>query len=253
MIELERIIYRCFPVEKHVEKKRFSDSLVFYVKGKQKFDFGNCIFEAEEGDMFYIPFESKYTNYVLSKETEYYQIDFKTIKNGVYRPLFSKPRLFKMEDAIQYAPIFKKVHEMYSIRDTAYDFFCTSDVIKLIGMIIQKDASKKELYGVKKIAIAITFINEHYFLDTSVEDLAKMCSTSVSNFEKNFKKYIGISPVNYRNKIRVEKAGHFLACGYSIEDTAYKVGYANPYYFSSVFKKYTGTTPGRFSKNNDYV
>ncbi|UKI38466.1 MAG: AraC family transcriptional regulator [Clostridiales bacterium] len=42
--------------------------------------------------------------------------------------------------------------------------------------------------------------------DISVGDLAKMCSTSEGNFRRLFKKYKNMSPITYRNYLRIKKS-----------------------------------------------
>ena len=80
-----------------------------------------------------------------------------------------------------------------------------------------------------------------------------MSLTSVSNLEKSFKKHLKASPVNYRHKIRIEHAKQLLAGGYSVKETAEKVGYSDIYYFSRMFKKLSGTTPGKYAKENQSI
>jgi AraC-like DNA-binding protein len=147
--------------------------------------------------------------------------------------------------------MFKEIYEFYAIHDNAYRLFCSSWLLKIIGTICKDlDEVKKSAFGVKRIEKTINHLNEFYYLDTSVEELAKMSSTSVSNLEKIFKKACGSTPIAYRNKIRVEHAIQFLDGGYSVAEAASKVGFSDVYYFSKIFKMICGTSPGRYSKDN---
>jgi len=93
--EIKRIVYRSFPLHVYTETKRTSDSLVFYVKGGHCFAFADISLIAEEGNMVYIPYGSSYTNYTLSDDTEYFQVDFLTFRNGIANALFDAPRKFE--------------------------------------------------------------------------------------------------------------------------------------------------------------
>lgn len=49
---------------------------------------------------------------------------------------------------------------------------------------------------------------------------------------------------------RLNKAKEFLAqTNIHLYDVCYKVGYLSPSYFSRLFKKYTGQTPGEYREN----
>jgi YesN/AraC family two-component response regulator len=50
--------------------------------------------------------------------------------------------------------------------------------------------------------------------------------------------------------LRISKACDLiLSSDYMVYEIAYKVGFSNPTYFSSVFKKKTGVSPGQYRKN----
>lgn len=65
-----------------------------------------------------------------------------------------------------------------------------------------------------------------------------------------FKQATGKTIFNYLNELRIVKAKKLLENGlHSISDVAEMTGFNDAYYFSKVFKKYAGTTPGRYSKS----
>lgn len=253
-IKTERILYRLRPVSTYRQDFRKSNSLVFYIKGGHRFDFGDYTLEASEGNMLYIPYGSAYSNEVTSKNTEYYQVDFNFLNKGTPGPVFEKARVFDREASIKYLPIFRDIYKVYSLRKSGYGMLCMSSILKITGMILSEDSTGAEALGsVYKIENTLNHINENYHLDTSVEELALMSSMSVSNLEKIFKKNLGLSPLNYRHRIRIDHAKLFLAGGYSISETAERVGYKDVYYFSRMFKKLCGITPGAFVRENSGI
>lgn len=253
-LEIKRILYRSIPLNTHTETCRASDSLVFYVKGGHRFDFGNQKIIAREGNMMYLPFASAYKNYVLTADTEYYQIDFLSYDKGIPMALFDHPCCFNEKEALQYLSLFRKIYEDYALHNTAYSFFCFSNLYKILGMLYQtEEHSGKHGCHVKKIEKAINFLNEFYYLDISIEKLAAMSCMTVSNLEKTFKKHIGCSPSAYKHMIRTEKAKLFLSGGYSLAETAEKVGYSDIYYFSKMFRKICGMPPGKYARDNRII
>ncbi|ELP5728028.1 helix-turn-helix transcriptional regulator [Vibrio vulnificus] len=84
------------------------------------------------------------------------------------------------------------------------------------------------------------------------EDAASFCHYSVTYFSKVFHKEIGLSFRDYLSNKRINLAKQLL-----VEDKqtkiafiAYQCGYRDVSYFSRIFKKKTGVSPGKFRLNN---
>ena len=72
---------------------------------------------------------------------------------------------------------------------------------------------------------------------------------SPSYFRKLFKAASGLSPLAYFNRLRVEYAKTLLRQGSGlrpIKEIAASAGFSDPYYFSRVFKQYTGLSPAAY-------
>jgi len=86
-----------------------------------------------------------------------------------------------------------------------------------------------------------------YFHPTRVEDLAEMSGLSPSHFNRLFKRTFGTSPIDWLRRERISQAKRRLVeSRETIKQIAEQVGYADRFFFSKDFKRYTGTTPGEF-------
>ena len=65
-----------------------------------------------------------------------------------------------------------------------------------------------------------------------------------------FRRYLGTTPVNYRNELRIERSLELLESGMSVERTAEEVGFNSSVYFRSVFMNSTGMTPSEYRKSH---
>ncbi len=84
---------------------------------------------------------------------------------------------------------------------------------------------------------------------TALTDTAEKLGISYVHFIRRFRQSTGITPSQYLARIRLERAKSFLSeTDMAIKDIAPRCGYENEYYFSNVFKKYTGMTPTGFRK-----
>ncbi|QNK41020.1 response regulator [Caproicibacter fermentans] len=95
---------------------------------------------------------------------------------------------------------------------------------------------------------AIEYIEENYQKTSiSVEDLCSFLHVSPTYFSTVFKRETGKSFVSYLTEVRLRQAVDLLN---TTEDKTYviaqKVGYAEPNYFSYVFKKKFGVSPSRY-------
>ena len=61
------------------------------------------------------------------------------------------------------------------------------------------------------------------------------------------KTYTGKSPQDFVRTIRLEKASSLLRQGHSVTEVSILTGFDNPKYFSTVFKKYFGISPSKYS------
>lgn len=91
-----------------------------------------------------------------------------------------------------------------------------------------------------------------YPLPYDAKKYADMFSISVSRFNHLFKDVMGVSPLNYYIRLRIDNACMLLECtDLSIAETAQKVGYEDPIYFGQIFKKYIGVSPSKYKKMYD--
>lgn len=98
---------------------------------------------------------------------------------------------------------------------------------------------------------AARFIEANYRSMVSQEILAETLRISKFHLLRTFNKHTGVTPNEYLNRIRIEKAVELLrTTDHSIEAIAVQVGYSTGSYFIKVFRKLTGQTPGDFRAGN---
>lgn len=144
-------------------------------------------------------------------------------------------------------------------RRPGYDLILKALVMKLMAIVIRESGSfnedKKETLCTfdsseksNIVRTIITFMNENYMKDISLDKISKNMYLSPVYISKIFKEETGDSPINYLIKIRLEKASHLLKenRGISIKEISKLVGYEDAYYFSKLFKKYHGYSPSKF-------
>lgn len=149
----------------------------------------------------------------------------------------------------------KVMQSMYDIitlvRDEkpGYQQVCSGLVIHILGLILFFNRNKNYNGGgiENTIQKACLVIRERLNRNLNVEDLAEELDVGYSLFRKAFRKYTGLSPVQYHLSLRLKQAHYLLSnTPMSIKEIAFRLGFCSVYYFSKLFKEKTGTTPGEY-------
>lgn len=110
-----------------------------------------------------------------------------------------------------------------------------------------------DLTDIKHVDIihkATGYIKQHYTSKLTLDEVAKFVYLSKSYLSKIFKEELHCNFANYVNNLRVEKS-KILLMDQSINliDLAAMVGFEDQSYFTKVFKKVVGVSPGKYREN----
>jgi two-component system response regulator YesN len=160
------------------------------------------------------------------------------------------------EAFIDFLSIGKAIREKYNLLEQAslsegkfsYDAFYDIEFIGDVEFYIydiflsllagKQDGQTTWSYAVKK---CIAFIRDNYHRNIGLSEAARHAEVSRSYLSFIFKQETGINFNAYLSRYRVEEAKKLLkSTNMRIYEVAEKTGFSNPYYFSKVFKEYTG-------------
>ncbi len=113
-----------------------------------------------------------------------------------------------------------------------------------LRIVIQiRDSGAASKYG-KLLRDAVTYIDEHYAdEDISLNTVSTVANISPNHFSSIFSQEMGVTFIEYLIGKRMEKAKELLmTTDLRSSEIAYQVGYKDPHYFSSTFKKTQGMT-----------
>lgn len=98
---------------------------------------------------------------------------------------------------------------------------------------------------------AITFMEQNYQRNLTVEAIAEVCKLDRSYFSKLFKERKGCPPQEFLIRMRLGKAAELMkTTSISISDIAASVGYPNQLHFSRSFKQRYGVSPRKWRSQN---
>ena len=98
---------------------------------------------------------------------------------------------------------------------------------------------------------ALSYIEQNFQNNITIEDIAAFCGLNRSYFGKIFHDTIGKSPQEFLISYRMTKAAELLKLtSLSIADIGNAVGYPNQLHFSRAFKNVYGTSPRSWRNTN---
>lgn len=116
-----------------------------------------------------------------------------------------------------------------------------------------KDRSVEEGYltGRELVHKICSFLKDHLPEDNSILVICNKFGISQPYLSKIFKTFIGCTYNEYLTELRIERAKHMLREKDSplIGEIAVTVGFADPFYFSKVFKNKVGCTPREYKQS----
>ena len=125
----------------------------------------------------------------------------------------------------------------------------------IIELVRKGDVSLEEEQPVKgtnmaQIAAALDYINKNYDKPIKAIELANICSMSETHFRRIFEEYINMSPMDYVNLIRIQRACDLMKkTNDSMDMVAVKCGFSTTSTFNRNFKKYLNTSPYQWKIN----
>lgn len=141
-----------------------------------------------------------------------------------------------------------KAHEIISM---------TSKLYELIAFLIQEagdELDPQSRSGIEHVQRACDFIASHYQESISINDIAEYTGICRSRLYRVFKTHLSISPQQYLTEFRIREACNLMVRRkFTIKEIAYAVGFNDPLYFSTVFKKTLGKTPKEYMKDDDHA
>jgi AraC-like DNA-binding protein len=98
------------------------------------------------------------------------------------------------------------------------------------------------------------YVNANYMKRITLNDISEHVSFSVSYLSRIFKEEKGLSLSSYINEVRIRNAkSMLLTSDIPLTSLTYCCGFDDQSYFSKVFKKLTGATPGKFRETRGII
>ena len=121
---------------------------------------------------------------------------------------------------------------------------------RFIAGAVNEIASGKKKRANDIIQKADAYMESHYESEVTLGGISREVNLSPYYFSHFYKEETGVNFIDKLIRIRIEKAKHILAStDASVKDATKQVGYADPNYFSKLFKKIVGVTASEYKEH----
>lgn len=139
-----------------------------------------------------------------------------------------------------------QVHEVTRMTGLLYQLLAV-----LIGQALP-DRQQGNDAGLAAIRTAADFIAGNYSRPITVDEIAAYAGVSRSVLYRGFRNHLGISPMQYAIRCRIERACVLLrSTDTAVAGVARSVGFEDPLYFSRIFKANMGQSPDRYRRADE--
>lgn len=208
---------------------------------------GECVYRWEGGEaqltpgaLIYLPKGARHSVTAPERTLDLYRINLTvTDAAGGEEIVFSElPSLITDEAPKNIFDISEELRKLTLLPEGG--FRCVSLVCELLEFVSRQGKRSTS----SRISAAVEYVNNHFTEDISVGHLAELCYLSEAHLFRLFKSELGMSPIDYKNSLRIRQAKLLLPdTEISVGEIADMLGFDNACYFSRIFKARTGTSP----------
>lgn len=228
-------------------RARKSNGLTLILSGELIFNFKDTTIIAKRGDIVLQQMGDSYQLQNLGVPAEYVVISYLCEPQKLVSELTSDGKCFHCTHINSYAEVFSKATEVNQTGGLYSKPLLNAITQQLICRIIRENKVHNSNTTQAPVAAAKRYIDEHAYTSITIEQIANNVGFSVSHLRNLFKKTYGVPPIKYLNSVRIQRAKELLSSDFfTLEEISSACGFSNVYYFSRVFKEYTGVSPGQY-------
>lgn len=226
-----------------------------YVRPNERFHYYAAHFDfAYLGERYDFSVDEIYINQDYRHSAEIPEVEALTERPGVTLAEPEFPFVLSAGGGALYARCFEDMYAAYRSRHYGYELTMRAAMLQIIAGMLRELTTEA---GVQlrhpqreRVHQAIQYMREHYARHVEMSEIAEAVHLSAGRFRAIFREATGKSPLAYLTDIRMEKAKQLLLeRKASISRIAERVGYAEPHYFSRLFKRAEGMSPRQYAES----
>jgi len=249
-----------YPQAKHHFRERPAGStefiLIYCIEGKGEIQLYDSASLISADQYFIIPFGMPHS-YRSDKLQPWsiYWIHFSGVKSGTFGKFscqsipIERGKSSRISDRLElFSDIFRNLERGFSLETLEYVNLCLPHLLASFTHLSQfrliKESGERD-----PVSQSINFMLEHLTRKLKLDEIAIQTNLSVSHYSRLFLSRTGHSPIDYFIQLKIQRSCRLLDnSGWTIADVARESGFDDQFYFSRVFRKVMGMSPGEYRK-----
>ena len=207
------------------------------------------------GDYFFLPKDQPHSYYPEKEKWDVRWVSFEgsACDDTLKRLHMSLPAVIHPDKDNTLEKTFDKMVTAIETDILYSDYRCSGyiyDYILEFHRYMSSETSSEKSRNTTMLMPALRYMYEQFKTDMSVTELSALVGVTPQHFCRVFGKTMGMRPVEFLNKIRIEEAKRLLSqTDFTVAKAAEQSGFRDTCYFSTIFKRYTGVTPTAYKKD----
>jgi AraC-like DNA-binding protein len=200
------------------------------------------------GDIVYLPYNVTYrSRWDTAENGKYLSVGFilRDEKNSIIS--FSDSISLLLSDRKkEFLTLFSDLRKVWATGSYGYKLEMRSKFYEILYRLSVNAEYSSLKSSRNTVYRAIFYLENNYLSDVTASELADMINVKECMFRRAFKAEKGMSPVKYRNMLRLKKAYEMLSSGeFSVLEAAMLTSFDDAGYFSKLFKSMYGISPSQ--------
>ncbi len=233
--------------------------LIYLIEGEIIYSVGNENGVAGKGDIIIVPPHKLHKGVCGKSNTSYYVIMFElsdfshsaNVFEQFIEPILNRKTDFSVKTSnVILAENIEEIIKLYFSCNKISPLIMIGSVYKFLGNLLASCSKNSEIYIFNnRFKEVLDFVDANFCSDISSETIAERFGYVESYFCRRFKEITGISPMQYIQILRLEKALKLIKEGkMKINEVASECGFSEQGYFARCFKKRYGISPSKYKE-----
>lgn len=228
----------------HIGEK---DLFFWVIEGECFLKIDNQNYIVHPGQLAYLPKGKMRTYTHVSERFTMYEMSFSAEADGTslmeLLGLTENDFVVNIPDKKEMSALFEGSYRKELVRNSIYDLTWCANITNVIK-IYAHEHSRQSSGKSKVFRPVLEYMTLNLGRHIKIDELAAIMFMQPTYFIKKFSEAFGISPLSYFNRMKIYQAMSLLVgTELPIDEISGKVGFADPSYFTRMFKKHCRVTP----------